>query len=496
MAGWYKAGTIEVTNGSTVVAGNQTQFINNVRDGYFLVGPDERVYEIERTRSDEQLLLASPYKGVTAAGQEYAIAPTQSVIADLAAGVVDLVDTFGPLRTALPDVILYAQQTLESKNAAVAGANTAGTAAAAALISQSAAAASATSASQQALTAIAQAANASASATSAERSAAAAASGVAPLAGFRNKLINGDMRIDQRNKGAPQTITPGGGYQYTVDRWWAISAGANVTGQQVFNTGVTPNQYNYQFTGAAGVTGISFAQRIESQNSYKFCGSQMVLSADLADSNLTIVNWAINYANAVDNFSTITPIASGSFTVSPTVTRYSTPPITIPQAASTGVQVVFSVGAKTSGTLTIGAVQFEPGTISTLPEDRHLQQEQVLAYRYYRRWGMAAGVAYNCGGGVQSVVVQFPNTVPFRVAPSTATNMVAGNFVAGYPNATQWALVAPGVAYVTNASAAAVTAAATAETQSLLIYYSPGLSIMPGQLSMGASMYIESSAEL
>jgi hypothetical protein len=48
---------------------------------------------------------------------------------------------------------------------------------------------------------------------------------------MRNRLINGDMRIDQRNNGAAQTITAAAALAYTVDRWYAYSTGANVSGQ-------------------------------------------------------------------------------------------------------------------------------------------------------------------------------------------------------------------------------------------------------------------------
>lgn len=39
---------------------------------------------------------------------------------------------------------------------------------------------------------------------------------------FRNRIINGDMRIDQRNAGA--SVTASTGNPYTVDRWTAISS--------------------------------------------------------------------------------------------------------------------------------------------------------------------------------------------------------------------------------------------------------------------------------
>lgn len=37
---------------------------------------------------------------------------------------------------------------------------------------------------------------------------------------FRNRIINGDFRIDQRNAGASFTVSAGAGKTYTLDRWW------------------------------------------------------------------------------------------------------------------------------------------------------------------------------------------------------------------------------------------------------------------------------------
>jgi hypothetical protein len=52
--------------------------------------------------------------------------------------------------------------------------------------------------------------------------------------GFKNRIINGDMRIDQRNAGASVTITSGGGYIYPVDRFGNFNnTGTNYTAEQV-----------------------------------------------------------------------------------------------------------------------------------------------------------------------------------------------------------------------------------------------------------------------
>ena len=55
----------------------------------------------------------------------------------------------------------------------------------------------------------------------------------AQYTGFKNRIINGGMKIDQRNAGASQTITAAAALAYTVDRWYAYCTGANVTGQRV-----------------------------------------------------------------------------------------------------------------------------------------------------------------------------------------------------------------------------------------------------------------------
>ena len=206
---------------------------------------------------------------------------------------------------------------------------------------------------------------------------------------LRNRIINGGMRIDQRNAGASQTITAAAALAYTVDRWYAYCTGANVTGQQVSSTGTTdsPAQNAYRFTGAASVTAIGFGQRIEAVNCFDLAGQTATLSVNLANSVLTTVTWTAFYANTTDTFGTlasptVTQIATGTFTVNSTLTRYTTN-ISIPSAATTGIQIVFTVGAQTSGTWTIGNVQLERGSVATPFERRQYGTELMLCQRYY-----------------------------------------------------------------------------------------------------------------
>lgn len=202
-----------------------------------------------------------------------------------------------------------------------------------------------------------------------------------------NRIINGAMAIDQRNAGAAQTITASAALAYTVDRWYAYCTGANVTGQRI--TGSANNQYAYRFTGAASVTGVGFGQRIEAANSFDLAGSTVTLGVDLANSVLTSVTWTVYYANTTDTFGTLasptrTQISTGTFTVNSTLSRYSTQ-IFIPSAATTGIEIVFSVGAQTSGTWTIDNVQLEAGPLATPFERRNIAQELVNCQRYYSK---------------------------------------------------------------------------------------------------------------
>jgi hypothetical protein len=211
------------------------------------------------------------------------------------------------------------------------------------------------------------------------------------LYGFKNRIINGAMTTDQRNAGASQTFTAGGALAYSVDRWYGYCTGANVTGQQVAgSTTPTNTQFRYRFTGAASVTAVGFGQRIEQKNSYDLAGSTCTLSADLAISaTLTTVTWTAYYATTTaDTFGslaspTVTQIATGTFTVSATVTNFSAN-ISVPSAATTGIQILFTVGALTAGlTWTVGNVQLEKGSTATSFDYRPYGTELALCQRYY-----------------------------------------------------------------------------------------------------------------
>ena len=216
--------------------------------------------------------------------------------------------------------------------------------------------------------------------------------------GFKNRIINGQMQIAQRATSA--TITAGStiaaGYS-TVDRFYVYCTGANVTAAQVAGSGAIKN--NLQITGAASVTAVGIGQRIEQLNSYDMAGSTATLSLDISNSLLTTVTWTAYYANTANTFGTLasptrTQIATGTFTVTSTLTRYSIQ-ISIPAAATTGIEVVLTVGAQTSGTWVVGNIQLEESSIATSFDYRSYGTEFAMCQRYYQ-------TSYDYGTAVQA----------------------------------------------------------------------------------------------
>ena len=251
------------------------------------------------------------------------------------------------------------------------------------------------------------------------------------VTGFKNRIINGAMVLDQRNAAASQTFTAAAALAYSVDRWYGYCTGANVTGQQVAgSTTPTNTQFRYKFTGAASVTAVGFGQRIEQKNSYDMAGSTCTLSADLAISaTLTTVTWTASYATTTaDTFGTlasptVTQIATGTFTVSATVTNFSTN-ISVPAAATTGIQIVFTVGALTAGlTWTIGNVQLEKGSTATSFDYRPYGTELQLCQRYFQ--GVQTYFGLKTASGYTRVNIALP--VSMRVSPSISYYDGGGN---------------------------------------------------------------------
>lgn len=239
--------------------------------------------------------------------------------------------------------------------------------------------------------------------------------------GFKNRFINGQMQVAQRGTtGTSGAAVPTTTAVYpSVDRWYAYATGATVTVAQVAGTGATKN--NLQVSGAASVTAVGVGQRIEQLNSYDLAGSTCTLSVNMSNSLLTTVTWTASYATSANTWSAKTTISSGTFTVTGTLANYSAQ-IIVPAAATTGIEILFTVGAQTSGTWVIGEAQLEKSsTVVTTFDYRPYGTELALCQRYYykvKAEGVASTFAVGfCQSTTAAVgMTTFPTTM--RIAPT------------------------------------------------------------------------------
>ena len=239
------------------------------------------------------------------------------------------------------------------------------------------------------------------------------------IAGFRNKIINGDMRIDQRNAGAAVTPTAS---TYLVDRFlFASSQASKLTFQQVadaprgfkFSTKITVAS---QFAPAAGDS-FTYVQPIEGQNVIDLAfGTASAASITVSFYAKTSVagTYSVSIRNVASDRSYVF-----SVTLTTSWARYT---VTIPGDATgtwatgnaTGLSVGFSLGVGTTyqtaspnrwlagsylaatgstqfvnqtagATLNITGVQLEAGTVATPFENRPVGTEVALCQRYYEK---------------------------------------------------------------------------------------------------------------
>jgi hypothetical protein len=260
----------------------------------------------------------------------------------------------------------------------------------------------------------------------------------ASFSGMRNRVINGDMVIDQRNAAASVTLPDGAaGYSFPVDRFaCSRTNGATATGQQ--STNAPPGFTNsLLLTNGTGISAASTTQ-----------GYVLHFIEGL---NIADLGWGTANAQAVTlSFwvrSSITGTHSGgvfnnnfdrSYPFTYTINQANTwekETITIPGATTgtwlttngRGITIGFNNGSGsnylgtagawatggfygatgsvalnsvTGSTWQITGVQFEKGSSATAFEYLHYQQELALCQRYYfREAGTIYGGRYSTGSG-------------------------------------------------------------------------------------------------
>jgi len=234
------------------------------------------------------------------------------------------------------------------------------------------------------------------------------------LAGFRNRIMNGYMRVDQRN--ATAGISTGvGTVTYGIDRWYCYASGAALTMERVDST--APGfEKALRVLGAGGNTVLIIGQRIEANNAYALAGQQVTLSFYAATSGSLTVKWKIMIPNSANDFSGQTLGVDGTVATAGTMAKYSAT-FTMPAGATKGAAVEFELtGGLTTGSIDITGVQLEPGSVATPYEYRPIGTELALCQRYYYKTSpVGGGVTRIASGVIGPGVNEFDGMVPIPV---------------------------------------------------------------------------------
>jgi hypothetical protein len=281
--------------------------------------------------------------------------------------------------------------------------------------------------------------------------------------GFKNRIINGAMVIDQRNAGASVTPANEG---YSLDRWKSYQTTASKYSVQRNAGSVTPP---VGFTNYLGITSLS-AYTVLSSDYYTL--QQVIEGFNVSDlewgtanaSAVTLSFWVRSSLTGTFGGSFFNASGTRSYPFSYTISSANTweqKSVTVPgdtsgtwnKDSANGIQLCFGLGAGSTYTGTAGAwagslytqptstisvvgtngatfyvtgVQLEKGSVATSFDYRPYGTELALCQRYFQRVGDGGNPFAVLGvgrfGSSTTGSIRFPWSVPMRATPSGSFN--------------------------------------------------------------------------
>jgi hypothetical protein len=242
----------------------------------------------------------------------------------------------------------------------------------------------------------------------------------------KNGIINGGMDIWQR--GTSSTLANGYG---SVDRWYQYIGSGSGTYAQESTVVPAGTRYSMKFTSSAAGTSESITQYIETSNAIIYAGKTITVSAQVAASTSTAMNFIVQYSTTVDagtaaSWTSITATAGG--TATPTSTTFVTMSgqYAVPSNAASIRVIIGTVSTIASGVVLYrGAVQLELGSTATTfsRAGGTIQGELAACQRYYYR--ATTDVVYGTfpilgfANATTTIITHLKLPVTMRVKPSS-----------------------------------------------------------------------------
>lgn len=283
---------------------------------------------------------------------------------------------------------------------------------------------------------------------------------------FRNRLINSDMRIDQRNAGA--SVTPTTQNQYTLDRWSSYLTQASKYSVQQNAASVTPPVGFTNYLGATSLSaysvtstdGFAIQQRIEGLNvadlAWGTANAATVTLSFWVRSSLTGTFGGSVYNSAANRFYPFSyTINSANTWEKETITIAGDTSGTWLTTNGVGVLLSFGLGAGSTLSQTAGAwtasaaitstgatsvvgtngatfyitgVQLEKGSTATSFDYRPYGTELQLCQRYLPAFNGTTIVGSGWCSSTTQAYIEVIHTVTPRVSPTGITTSTVGTF--------------------------------------------------------------------